>query len=1161
MLVSFGRRPAIAIGVHLVALWCSFFTSLLVVLPDNAAAAGAAGSTTAGRVPAPPAGTQPVAKDLKEQPDLAEQTRLCELYGMNYDNFQETKLVRKIKKKYYDKAALDAGDPEQTVNVPWIPEGHKMVNKKHWTSAIQLFLQAIRHEPFRPDAWQLYGATNAGFAFELMEKMQEREKEMNFKTQRELQMVREKQNLHLPPPAATPGMLSDEDFAAFRTYMRENQLKAMQLLKEALASWDVAFLMDLPTLERENIKAHYWQAFSLLRKMKGNKKAYVAKEKPWESDPGEYFGVDKDNKEQIQNEDHQSPEEGDDERDDTDGPHSKSSSSVKGKKNKKSKKKKKKSSSSSGASSTTTKKSEKRTLRSGAGLEMFEASAKAAVAVSAEADGVSMQEKMTKDDENELNSNVIYDCMLQDEIEEYDDDDTTSKDMKQKNTECNIFQLALSVAWSVKAEYARDQYPSALISDERFVNKTADGTDHRYLGAANFLCGSVDNLAFEFSKKEKKSGMILSARKMRKMLIIFYTCGVLNIKNAFEPELIEWVGKAQKEHIKWKVKNTKNLEKLQSFRGDWNKAISEEGSAEVLFQNMNGDDEDNGTTSPSEGEGGEEHDAAEDDEADGAGASAPSSSSSKPSSKTSTSKKAKPKNKNGKKGAKKSRLLLTQTELHDAAPRSSGRYEVRLPFEKPFICESLIGNKMVLYFISMLLKPKVEIDEFSYVQSEANTPPMHWHQDVDPVYSTQVFASGGEKLFVDPTDGKASMMATVPASNTPQFGVQLPPSSIVMIVPLRNLTYADGPTEFLTGSHVHIAPRHFWSEQIARYRTFIGEESFEDSGAEYSKNGTKLQQMNKTLEEEIEEYKEKMKQNRLPIPPRISFESTVGAVTFMDLRLHHRALANRNKENLPRPILYISYVRDWFKDSVNFKELHSGLFDELGSNVLRKLLMRVETRNYVQSLRDFVATKMNQQDRDDVASPGVSTTCLVGNVTTASAPPVSSGASKSATQGEAAPADLEQLRKQIREEEREKLRSEVTEEVLGNLLGVLRQGLTSTSAGGEPSSTTSTRTAIQYRAPQQDAHNAPARPPPPPKAPQGRAATGASSGATTTADMRTAQTSTQDDNYVQPTSKPFYSMPSISPSTGSYVQAALGLWHESEYAGGAQREDAPEIID
>ena len=41
------------------------------------------------------------------------------------------------------------------------------------------------------------------------------------------------------------------------------------------------------------------------------------------------------------------------------------------------------------------------------------------------------------------------------------------------------------------------------------------------------------------------------------------------------------------------------------------------------------------------------------------------------------------------------------------------------------------------------------------------------------------------------------------------------------------------------------------------------------------------------------------------------------SVLFFDIRLLHRGGANRGV--LPRPLLYMSYVKEWFRDGVNFR--------------------------------------------------------------------------------------------------------------------------------------------------------------------------------------------------------------------------------------------------
>ena len=73
---------------------------------------------------------------------------------------------------------------------------------------------------------------------------------------------------------------------------------------------------------------------------------------------------------------------------------------------------------------------------------------------------------------------------------------------------------------------------------------------------------------------------------------------------------------------------------------------------------------------------------------------------------------------------------------------------------------------------------------------------------------------------------------------------------------------------------------------------------------------------------------------------------------MFDIRMRHRGTPNRSANM--RPIFYLSYVLDWFKDIVNFKEPQSAAFDALPSASARKLLRRLDTAAFVDQLEAAV---------------------------------------------------------------------------------------------------------------------------------------------------------------------------------------------------------------
>merc|ERR1712046_188949 len=78
--------------------------------------------------------------------------------------------------------------------------------------------------------------------------------------------------------------------------------------------------------------------------------------------------------------------------------------------------------------------------------------------------------------------------------------------------------------------------------------------------------------------------------------------------------------------------------------------------------------------------------------------------------------------------------------------------------------------------------------------------------------------------------------------------------------------------------------------------------------------------------------------------PVLSPVSEAGDVILFDLRLKHFGGANPSK--VDRPLLYISYVREWFRDGVNFKGWNSGAWARLPTKRLKKLLKRVDERAF-----------------------------------------------------------------------------------------------------------------------------------------------------------------------------------------------------------------------
>ena len=88
----------------------------------------------------------------------------------------------------------------------------------------------------------------------------------------------------------------------------------------------------------------------------------------------------------------------------------------------------------------------------------------------------------------------------------------------------------------------------------------------------------------------------------------------------------------------------------------------------------------------------------------------------------------------------------------------------------------------------------------------------------------------------------------------------------------------------------------------------------------------------------------------------------LGDVVLFDMRIRHRGRANL--AHTRRPIAYLGYVRDWYRDRANFKEPQTRAFDDLP---LRKLFMRLDTQEYTRALEDIVR-KTNLADLEALRS-------------------------------------------------------------------------------------------------------------------------------------------------------------------------------------------------
>eukprot|EP00928_Gymnodinium_smaydae_P051015 TRINITY_DN34556_c0_g1_i1.p1 TRINITY_DN34556_c0_g1~~TRINITY_DN34556_c0_g1_i1.p1 ORF type:complete len:492 (-),score=69.77 TRINITY_DN34556_c0_g1_i1:64-1503(-) len=151
---------------------------------------------------------------------------------------------------------------------------------------------------------------------------------------------------------------------------------------------------------------------------------------------------------------------------------------------------------------------------------------------------------------------------------------------------------------------------------------------------------------------------------------------------------------------------------------------------------------------------------------------------------------------------------------------------------------------------------------------------------------------------------------------------RLPLVGLVAVVPLVDTNVVNGATSFLAGSHVDVGDARIW----------IGGDDGEGASKE---------------------------------TPWLTFSAKVGTVMLFDLRLRHRGGANRGASS--RPILYMSYVQDWFSDATNIKARQTKAWDALDS-ARKKLFARLDSRAYTRQLEALLVA--NGIDIETVSSAG-----------------------------------------------------------------------------------------------------------------------------------------------------------------------------------------------
>jgi hypothetical protein len=313
---------------------------------------------------------------------------------------------------------------------------------------------------------------------------------------------------------------------------------------------------------------------------------------------------------------------------------------------------------------------------------------------------------------------------------------------------------------------------------------------------------------------------------------------------------------------------------------------------------------------------------------------------------------------------------LAHVETSDHAARGDRRIEAKLPLSAPYTNQSLCANPLLLPFVKARLSDAVEVDTFSAVASLAGARQGAWHADANPLFFGKVLGQSsaykgqGEQEGVEDAKGGQQGQTTdrndgAGGGSSGSSGQHLPPHGLVAVMPLVNLRShlladTNGPTEFVSGSHLvpDVEGPGFWKR-----RAYLQHQHEHDQDRAAATK-TLARQLEDGLTDE--QYTEDAPpQPPPPVQPSYAFPTPIirpaaqaGDVVLFDLRLRHRGGANRS--NQTRPIIYLSYVEGWWRDTLNFKTRQSADWAGLQSAATRKLFTRLDADRYVQALEDFV---------------------------------------------------------------------------------------------------------------------------------------------------------------------------------------------------------------
>jgi len=88
------------------------------------------------------------------------------------------------------------------------------------------------------------------------------------------------------------------------------------------------------------------------------------------------------------------------------------------------------------------------------------------------------------------------------------------------------------------------------------------------------------------------------------------------------------------------------------------------------------------------------------------------------------------------------------------------------------------------------------------------------------------------------------------------------------------------------------------------------------------------------------------------VKERIVVTGEIGTIMLFEYRMLHRG--GPNKSSKRRSLMYLTWVREWWIDRVNFNAQHTADFDKLSSPQMRKLLSRIDSKLYHEKLDDVI---------------------------------------------------------------------------------------------------------------------------------------------------------------------------------------------------------------